>query len=108
MEPVKLRQERRHAAFGQRLERRTEAHTAATRAGEDGHLFRRALGFEQDAAGTEGEPGPGLREPSRARPSFDQGNAHLFFERPDLLGERRLGHAQPPRRGREAHRIGDR
>ena len=69
-------------------------------------LFRLAE-RRQDGAGVLVEPASGCRQRDAARPSFEQFDAEIVFERGDVMAQRRLGDVEPLRRPRQHAGVGN-
>jgi hypothetical protein len=93
---------------GAQARRRPEPHPAAAQLGHLLHLAAGRVGVGEDAAGEREQRLPGVGEGDVAPRAAEEIRAQLLLQRPDLLGEGRLGDMDPLRGPGEVQGLGDR
>ena len=85
----------------------TDPDPAEVATGHPASVIGGALHVGKDRPGIVEESDAGIGQGDAARLALEQRRADLRFQRADLLGERRLLHAQPLRRPGEVQLLGD-
>ena len=98
--PVKRDQESRKPSLDQGLQGASDPDGSAL-SGAGRHLLRCVLHCQEDRLGTGDQPGSRIGQTGGAVGPGHEADAQLAFQPADLLGERRLGDPEAPRRAGE-------